>query len=109
MPILDENAQGSLEAVECELAAYERELREQAGFPLDSLPVSVNQVAIYRNLYLHTLRQLINRTDLLRRLMVVGGNPIFDVMCDLNSKLPCEDGRRYPRVRSPGEDGGRQG
>lgn len=105
--MLDESARRIVERLESEVREYERELREQYAFPLDSLPVSVQQIATYRNLYFHTLRQLIANTDELRRLLLLGGDEVMDVFCELPDKLPGSDGRRYPRSSHPRPDGDR--
>lgn len=105
--MLDESARKIVERLEAEVREYERELREQYAFPLDSLPVSVQQIATYRNLYFHTLRQLIANTDELRRLLVHGGNEVLDAFCELPEKMPSADGRRYPGSSDSGEDGDR--
>ena len=105
----DEHAKTVTDSFERTVQSYEESLRaEFSKFPLDTMPVTLEMLAHYRNEYIHALRDLIRHTDTLRRLLMAS-DEAFDAWVGLDKTHPPSHGRRNPGRSDPRQDGDRQG
>ncbi|QDV78088.1 hypothetical protein [Botrimarina mediterranea] len=103
--VLDANARRILDAIESTIAVQESRLQNERRFPIDAMPVGVNEIALYRQRYTEALHSHIDSLQLIVRMIEIGGDAVAGAWAD--ATLETDDNGSHPRSSHPRPDGDR--
>lgn len=101
----DENGKRIVELLGRHIDANDGKIRLAHQYPIDSLPVSVREIAHYRNGYLESLCDHNETLGAVRRLLIAGGEDVLNLWCEVYDK---DDDGRDSGSADPRQDGDHQ-